>query len=537
MGTPTSTELFLLLLVFFVSLPFTTSILTPEKFVQCISSHLQDPNMLSDIIITRNSSSYSSILNSTSENLRFTASTTPKPYMIVTPFNESQIQAAILCAKNQGLQVRVRSGGHDYEGLSYVSNLPFVIIDLQNLQSINVDIENKFAWVESGAILGELYHEIAKKSKTYGFPAGSCPTVGVGGHISGGGFGTIFRKYGLAADNVIDARIIDVNGRILDRRSMGEDLFWAIRGGGGASFGVIHSWKIRLVPVPNRVTVFQVDKTIEAGATELLYKWQYTAHKLHQDLFLHATIGVSDSSRNGEKTVSVRFGGLFLGGIENLLFTVEESFGELNLKAENCTVMSWIESVLYFAGFSINDPLSVLLNRGQSKYFYKAKSDYVKEPISRKALEGLWERILKQDEGPILILTPYGGKMSEILESQIPFPHRSGNLYDIQYLIYWEKDEETEKHLRWIRSLYLYMEPYVSKYPRSAYLNYRDLDLGRNHDHGNTSYAKASVWGFKYFKNNFIRLVHVKTTVDPANFFKHEQSIPVWEPLGKKRRD
>ncbi|KAL0423632.1 UNVERIFIED_CONTAM: Berberine bridge enzyme-like 18 [Sesamum radiatum] len=148
------------------------------------------------------------------------------------------------CAKENDMEIRTRSGGHDYEGLSYVSEVPFLIIDLINLSEVTVDVEQKTAWVEAGATIGSLYYRIAEKSPTLGFPAGVCPTVGVGGHFSGGGYGTLLRKYGLAADNVIDARIIDVNGRILDRESMGEDLFWAIRGGGGASFGVILAWKV-----------------------------------------------------------------------------------------------------------------------------------------------------------------------------------------------------------------------------------------------------------------------------------------------------
>jgi FAD/FMN-containing dehydrogenase len=164
---------------------------------------------------------------------------TLKPQFIITPFNEFEIQAAIVCAKKYDMQIRVRSGGHDYEGLSFLSYQEFVLVDLAELSSISVDIENETAWIGAGASIGELYYRIAEKSKVHGFPAGTCPTVGVGGHFSGGGFGTIFRKYGLAADNLIDARIVDANGRILDRESMGEDLFWAIRGGGAASFGVV----------------------------------------------------------------------------------------------------------------------------------------------------------------------------------------------------------------------------------------------------------------------------------------------------------
>jgi FAD/FMN-containing dehydrogenase len=91
------------------------------------------------------------------------------------------------CSQNHGLQIRIRSGGHDYEGLSYVSEVPFVVIDLIDFRAIEINVESRTAWVQTGATIGELYYAISRKSRNLGFPAGICPTVGVGGHFSGGG--------------------------------------------------------------------------------------------------------------------------------------------------------------------------------------------------------------------------------------------------------------------------------------------------------------------------------------------------------------
>jgi len=210
--------------------------------------------------------------------------------------------------------MKIRSGGHDYEGLSYVSNVPFFIVDMFNFRSINVSIKDESAWVEVGATLGEVYYRIAEKSKVHGFNAGVCPTVGVGGHFSGAGYGNMMRKYGLTVDNIDDAKLIDVNGRILDRKSMGEDLFWAITGGGGVSYGVVLSYKTKLVRVPPKVTVFSIPRFYDQNALDLAYLWQRFADKWDNDLFMRMIIDVVNSTiRASEKTVRVSFLTLFLG--------------------------------------------------------------------------------------------------------------------------------------------------------------------------------------------------------------------------------
>ena len=153
-----------------------------------------------------------------------------------------------------------------------------------------MNISDETAWVQDGATLGELYYRIWEKSGVHGFPAGICPTVGVGGHLSGGGYGNMLRKYGLSVDHIVDAQIVNVNGTILDRNSMGEDLFWAIRGGDGASFGVILSYKVKLVRVPEIVTVFEVGKTLAENAMDIVYQWQHITDKIDNDLFMRLLV-------------------------------------------------------------------------------------------------------------------------------------------------------------------------------------------------------------------------------------------------------
>ncbi|KAM6551765.1 hypothetical protein CsatB_001573 [Cannabis sativa] len=526
-----SSILLLQCLIFICAATPTSPASTPENFIQCVSKNSELSVPVTTTLFTPNNSSFNSILDSTATNLRFLKPSLPKPEFIFTPLHDSQVQAAVICLRKLGLQLRLRSGGHDFEGVSYTSEsqAPFVIIDLVNLRRIEVNIEDTSAWVQAGATNGELYYRISQKSRVHTFPAGICTSLGIGGYITGGGYGSLLRKYGLAADNVVDALMVDVNGKILDRKAMGEDLFWAIRGGGGGSFGIILWWKIKLVSVPEKVTVFRITKTLEQGAKKIIQKWQQIADKLDEDLFLKVTTTVANGTKIGQRTIATTYEALFLGNTNGLLRIMDHSFPELGLIKKDCVEMSWIETAAFLEGRQNGTPVEYLLqSKSIFKTFFKAKSDFIKKPIPDIGLEGLWERLLEKDIQAAIIWTPYGGKMSVIPESDSPFPHRKGIIFMSQYFNTWNIGEKhPEKHINWNRKLYEYMAPYVSMSPREAYVNYRDLDIGRNKKMSNTtSFKQSRVWGEKYFKANFDRLVSVKSEVDPDNFFWHEQSVP-----------
>ncbi|KAM0848291.1 hypothetical protein ACQ4PT_054477 [Festuca glaucescens] len=489
------------------------SLASSDGFLKCLSAAIPK-----ELLYTQSSPSFTSVLVSSIRNPRLFTPTTVRPLVIVTPTNASHVQAAVVCGRQNDVRIRVRSGGHDYEGLSFRSVRPevFAVVDLANLRSVSVDKKTATAWVDSGATLGELYYAISKASNQLAFPAGLCPTVGVGGHFSGGGFGMLLRKYGVAIDNVLDATLVDAKGRLLDKQAMGADVFWAIRGGGGESFGIVLSWKVKLVPVPPTVTMFSVPKSVNEGAVDILTKWQEVAPALPDDLFIRVVI---------QKQVA-DFQSMYLGTCDTLLPLMSSRFPELGFNRSHCKEMSWIQSVPYIY-LDSTATVEDILNRTTSlDTFNKATSDYVRQAIPKDVWVQIFAWLAKPNAG-LMITDPYGGKISSIPESATAFPHRGGVLFNIQYMNFWSAATDGSAQTKWLKDFYAFMGPYVSKNPRQAYVNYRDLDLGENVVVGNvTSYQAGKVWGEKYYKGNFQRLAMAKGEVDPSDYFRNEQSIP-----------
>jgi hypothetical protein len=226
------------------------------------------------------------------------------------------------------------------------------------------------------------------------------------------------------------------------------------------------------------------------------------------------------------------FQSLYLGTCDELLLMMRRSFPELGVNRRHCKEMTWLQSVSYIymgGGATVED----VLNRtaAEDATFTKSTSDYVRQAIAKDVWAEIFTSWLGKPDAGLMILDPYGGKIAGVPESETPFPYRGGVLYNIQYMNFWGAAGEGAAQAAWVRDVYAFMEPYVSKNPRGAYANYRDLDLGENVVGGGDimRYEAGRVWGEKYYKGNFRRLAMAKAQIDPNDYFKNEQSIP---PLG-----
>jgi FAD/FMN-containing dehydrogenase len=168
-----------------------------------------------------------------------------RPALIARCADRDDVVAAVNFGREQGLDIAIRCGGHNGPGLGSVDN--GLVIDLSGLKTITVDPDSRTATIGGGCLLGDV--DAATHEHGMATPVGILSTTGAGGLILGGGMGYLSRKAGLSIDNLLAAEVVLADGSVVNaNENENDDLYWAIRGGGG-NFGVVTQMTLRLHPI------------------------------------------------------------------------------------------------------------------------------------------------------------------------------------------------------------------------------------------------------------------------------------------------
>ncbi len=214
------------------------------------------------------------------------------PELVARPANADDVVAAIRFAREEELPIAVRSGGHSIPGLSTCDD--GIVIDLSRMNGVRVDVAERTAWVNGGALLGELDREAQAVGLVC--PVGVVSHTGVAGLTLGGGMGRLQRKHGLTIDNLLGVDVVTADGRQIQASGEEhEDLFWGLRGA-GANFGIATAFRFRLHPLEWPVTHGTLVHPIER-ATELAARFRELVATGPDELWASFSLGRTPDGR------------------------------------------------------------------------------------------------------------------------------------------------------------------------------------------------------------------------------------------------
>jgi FAD binding domain/Berberine and berberine like len=420
----------------------------------------------------------------------YNARTEIAPALFAICSTASAVSDVFAWVKANNLPFVVRCGGHSYEGYSCSSG---TVIDIRNLKSVTFDHPSMTVTVGAGASINDI--QTALRGKGVAFVSGTCPTVGVAGHVMGGGYGLLARAYGLACDNLKAITLVTAAGTVVQAsHDANPDLFWGCRGGGGGSLGITTEFVFAVHPISN-VTVFGQSWTLPlARATKIIDAWQKWAPAA--DPGITALLKIS---RINNASVSLRCLGQSIAPSATLEHDLRalENIEPLSAPRTLQTKTFW-DAFQYFAG------------SGADPRYQKEKSDFVPS-LSSTGIMTLLTKLAGQSSNQIaLIFNAYGGAVNDLGESDTAFPHRQSIRFMIHYYAGWDNGAATRQRVCAMAAFYAGMRPYV---PGKAYINYCDSQLDD--------------WATAYWGPNLARLIGVKRSVDPTNIFHFPQSIPL----------
>lgn len=493
----------------------------------------------------------------TGNNQRF-LSTPDYVRMIHTP------QDALLAtqeALDLGKKFTVRSGGHCFA--DFVCNPETeVILDMAPMRAVGFDETVGAFYAEPGGMLIDVYERLYKGWGVT-LPAGICYSVGVGGHIVGGGYGLLSRKYGLTVDHLsmVEVVVVDEHRQAhlvrasSDPEDPNHDLWWAHTGGGGGNFGVVTRYWFRtpgaegsdpgaqLIRPPAEVLVsavaFDWDQLTETNFTRLIENFSHwhasnsapdSPYTSLSSLFnvSHRATGAMgmftqvDGDDPNAATLLAEYMSALLEGTNIVPRPMLTPIGELPAMPDYLegARLPWLQATKLVG--SNNPTITNPTSRGGHK------SAYMKQGFDRRQIAALYKHMSREDftnPDTMLVLFSFGGAVNAQAPDATANAQRS-SIYKMCFQTFWSDPKDDAFYLGWLRDIYEDVfaatggVPVPNDQMDGCYINYPDRDMA------DPARNRSGVpWSTLYYKDNYPRLQSVKDRYDPGNVFSHSLSI------------
>ena len=416
------------------------------------------------------------------------------PALIVRCTTTSDVVLAVNFARDNGLLLAVRGGGHNIAGSAMCDD--GIVIDLSQMKAASVDAASRRVTIEGGATLADL--DASTQAHGLATPLGINSTTGIGGLTLGGGFGWLSRKHGMTIDNLESAEVVTAAGEVV-RASNTEhpDLFWALRGGSG-NFGVVTHFEFRLHPVGPDVLSGLIVYPISA-AKSVLHQYREFLAQAPDALSVWAVLRQAPplpflpEEVHGTGMIALA-----------LLYADDPKLGEPlidPLRKFGTPLGEHVGVQPYTAWQQAFDPL---LTPGARNYWKSHNFSTLQDGLFDAVIESIENLPSPQCE---IFFGAIGGATTRPAPESAAYAHR-----DAQFVMNvhgrWQEQADDERCIGWAREFFKASAPFASG---GVYVNFLTADEG---DRVRSAYGP-----------NYDRLAQVKRTYDPNNLFRMNQNI------------
>ncbi len=411
-----------------------------------------------------------------------------RPALIARCGGAGDIVDAIKTARDYGLDIAVRGGGHNVAGRSTIDG--GLLIDLSRMTGIHVDPKSRIAVAQGGAT----WNLFNRETQLHGLATtgGVVSTTGIGGLTLGGGLGWLMGKHALALDNLVSVDLVLADGSTVTASAEDHpDLFWAVRGGGG-NFGIASSMTYRLHPVGPLVTGGVIAWPFDQAWDVLRHFRDVTASLPDEFTVFAGLLHAPDGS--GNKLVAMVV--CHCGPLEDADRAIQP------IRQYGAPVMDAIGVVPYT---TMNSMLDDGFPRGALNYWKSSFLSSLSDDSLRAMIESFAACTVPMGQ---LLLEHFHGAVTRVAATDTAFPVRDEG-YNLLVLAQWLSPADNAASIAWAREAYAAVQPYLGP---SRYVNYLGDDEQAD--------AVSAAYG-----PNYRRLQRIKAQYDPENVFHVNQNI------------